>query len=378
MKNCAEKLLLAEETSNSPIQREVFMSVSTTDHGNISSNHGNENVRTNTQQAKKFIIQKIDSDAPSRWLTKGIDDFKVSNINSLLYGLIFAIAGIITIWFIRGNPYLVMAIITGFYLVGPPVAAGLYDMSQRIENGEPPSLLHAVSVLGRNTRSLLGLTLILGVLMVAWTGVATLITNAFLGGESSGLTNLFSGELSIPFSGVLLIGGILLALLASAIAITFLPLINNKQMGTITVLIILGLIMLAWVRAMVLAINAFLDNSDAIASGWNEMMNNPQFLSFLAVFLIVGLLFAGLAFTLSVIAVPLIIHRRMGVMTAIATSIKAVKKNPLPMFRWAATIAVLIAVGLGLFFVGLAVALPIIGHASWHAYREVIVDSTGD
>jgi len=352
------------------------MSVSTTNHSSISSNHDNENVRTTTQRAKKFIIQKIDSDAPSRWLTKGIDDFKVSSINSLLYGLIFAIAGVITIWFIRGNPYLVMAIITGFYLVGPPVAAGIYDMSRRIENGEPPSLLHAVSVLGRNTRSLLGLTLILGALMVVWTGVATLITNAFLDGESSGLTNLFSGELSIPFSGVLLIGGILLALLASAIAITFLPLISNKQMGTITVLVILGLIMLAWVRAMVLAINTFLDNSGAIASGWNEMMNNPQFLSFLAVFLIVGLLFAGLAFTLSVIAVPLIIHRRVGVMTAISTSIKAVKKNPLPMFRWAATIAVLIAVGLGLFFVGLAVALPIIGHASWHAYREVIVDST--
>jgi len=72
--------------------------------------------------------------------------------------------------------------------------------------------------------------------------------------------------------------------------------------------------------------------------------------------------------------VPLIIHRKVGVMAAISTSISAVKKNPLPMFRWAATIAVLIAVGLGLFFIGLAVALPIIGHASWHAYREIIID----
>ncbi len=351
------------------------MSVSTVNHSEISSKNNNKS-RANTQQSRSFEIRKISRDAPSRWLMKGIDDFKISNTNSLLYGLIFSIAGGITIWFTRSNPYLVMAIITGFYLVGPPVAAGIYDMSQRIERGESPSLIHAVSVLGRNTRSLLGLTLILGVLMVTWTGVATLITNAFLGGESSGVASLFTGELSIPFSGVLLIGGILLALLASAIAITFLPLLNNKQMGTVTVLVILGLIMLAWVRAMVLAINAFLDNSSAIASGWNEMMNNPQFLSFLGVFLAVGLLFAGLAFTLSVIAVPLIIHRRVGVMTAISTSIKAVKKNPLPMFRWAATIAVLIAVGLGLFFVGLAVALPIIGHASWHAYREVIVDKS--
>ncbi len=346
------------------------MSVSTADNSNLSGIHS----RANIQQSKAYKIQKIDSDAPSRWLMKGINDFKLSNINSLLYGLIFATAGGITIWLTRDNPYLVMAIVTGFYLVGPPVAAGIYDMSQRIERGESPSLIHAVSVLGRNTRSLLGLAAILGILMVAWTGVATLITNIFLGTENTGITTLFSGELSIPFSGVLLIGGILLALLASAIAITFLPLLNNKKMGTVTVLVILGLIMLAWVRAMILAINAFLDNTNTIASGWNEMMNNPQFLIFLGVFLAVGLLFAALAFTLSVIAVPLIIHRQEGVMTAISTSIKAVKKNPLAMFRWAATIAVLIAVGIGLFFIGLAVALPIIGHASWHAYREVIVD----
>jgi len=350
------------------------MSVSTVNQNNINDNHNNAQSHIKTQHSTAFEICKIDNNAPSRWLTRGIEDFKTANVNSLLYGLLFTIAGGITVWFTRSNPYLVMAIVTGFYLVGPPVAAGIYDMSQRIERGESPSLIHAISVLARNIRSLLGLTLILGALMIAWTGVATILTNSFLGGESSGVTSLFSGELSIPFSGVLLLGGIFLALLASAISITFLPLLDNKQMGTVTVLVILGFIMLAWVRAMILAINAFLDNSDAITSGWNEIINNPQFLTFLGVFLVVGLLFAGLAFTLSVIAVPLIIHRRVGVLTAISTSIEAVKKNPRPMFRWAATIAVLIAVGLGLFFIGLAVALPIIGHASWHAYREVIVD----
>jgi len=133
-----------------------------------------------------------------------------------------------------------MTIVAGFYLVGPPVASGIYDMSRRIERGETPTLIHAISVLGRHMRSLLGLTLILSVLMVAWTAIVTLITNAFLGREISGVTSLFSVDLSIPFSGVLLIGGVLLALLASAISFTFLPLLDNKQMGTITVLVILG------------------------------------------------------------------------------------------------------------------------------------------
>jgi len=130
------------------------------------SNHG--------ELSATLEIRKVDNDSASRWLSKGIEDFKTANINSLLYGLLFVIAGAITIWFTRGNPVFIMAIVTGFYLVGPPIAAGLYDMSQQIEHKNKPSLLHAIAVLGRNTRSLLGLTLILGVVMLAWVGVATL------------------------------------------------------------------------------------------------------------------------------------------------------------------------------------------------------------
>lgn len=322
-------------------------------------------------------IRKVDNSAASRWLSKGIEDFKTANINSLLYGLLFVIAGAITIWFIRDNPVFIMAIVTGFYLVGPPIAAGLYDMSQQIEQGNKPSLLHAISVLGRNTRCLLGLTLILGALMVAWTGVATIIVNNFFGEHmvfGGSWNSLFAGEHAFAFAGILLISGIVMAMIASAVSLTFAPLLDHKQMGTITVLLILALIMFAWVRTMVLAINAFLDNTEMIASGWSALFSSTQFWPFLAVFLIAGLIFAAIAFTLSVIAVPLIIDRRVNVLTAISTSVEAVKKNPLAMLRWAATIAGLIAVGLGLFFVGLAIALPIVGHASWHAYRELIVE----
>jgi uncharacterized membrane protein len=125
---------------------------------------------------------------------------------------------------------------------------------------------------------------------------------------------------------------------------------------------------------MVMAVNAFVDNGEMIAGSWNALLNEPQFIPFLVVFLLVGLVFAAVAFTISVVSVPLIIERQIDVFTAIKTSIQAVRKNPLVMMRWAATIAVLLAVGIGFFFVGLAVVLPIIGHASWHAYREIIVE----
>lgn len=347
---------------------EIEMSATATNQG---THHG-----AHDQLSPKIEIRTVDNGAASRWLNQGIQDFRESNIHSLLYGLVFVIAGAITIWYTRSNPIFVMAIVTGFYLVGPPVAAGLYEMSRRLEKGERPSLIHAISVLGRNTRCLLGLTLILGLVMIAWTTVATLLVNVFFGdasGFSSGWNALFSGDQALPFAGILLIGGIILAMIASAVSLTFAPLLDHRQMGTITVLAILALIMFAWVRTMILAINAFVDNPDTLASGWAALISEPQFSTFLIVFLIAGLLFAAFAFAISVIAVPLIIHRRVGVLTAIHASLSAVRKNPLPMFRWAATIAGLIAVGLGLFFVGLAIALPIIGHASWHAYRDLVV-----
>ncbi len=62
----------------------------------------------------------------------------------------------------------------------------------------------------------------------------------------------------------------------------------------------------------------------------------------------------------------------MTVFTAIATSWTAVQINWKPMVLWAALIAFFTGVGLATFFVGLAVSLPLIGHASWHAYRDLV------
>ncbi len=332
---------------------------------------------TDYTEAAEITIRKVSKTAPNRWLARGIEDFKHTHINSLLYGLLFVVAGALTIWLTKSNPFFVMAILTGFYLVGPPVAAGLYDMSQRLEEGKKPSLVHAVSVLGRNLRSLLSLTLVLGILMVLWTGVAILLSKLFF--EDTTLISgnwqaIMSGEQTLPFAGVLLLGGIILAVLASALALTFLPLLSQNKIGTLTVLVILAVIMVSWVRLMVLSINAFLTNSEAITSSWSSMLSLPNFIPFIILFLLIGLIFAAIAFSISVVAVPLITHRNVGVSKAMSTSIRAVKTNPGTMFRWAATIAVLMAVGIGFFFIGLAVALPIIGHASWHAYRELIVD----
>jgi uncharacterized membrane protein len=92
---------------------------------------------------------------------------------------------------------------------------------------------------------------------------------------------------------------------------------------------------------------------------------------------IVGGALAALTFAISVISVPLLMTRRIDAVTAIAGSLKAVALNPKPMALWAALIAGFMALGLATLFVGLAVAFPLIGHATWHAFRDVVREEPG-
>jgi uncharacterized membrane protein len=86
----------------------------------------------------------------------------------------------------------------------------------------------------------------------------------------------------------------------------------------------------------------------------------------------VGFLFALLAMMLSVVSFPLLLDRDTGLDTAIATSFRAVLANPGPMALWGLTVAVLLLAGSALAFVGLMVAVPVLGHATWHLYRKLI------
>ena len=87
---------------------------------------------------------------------------------------------------------------------------------------------------------------------------------------------------------------------------------------------------------------------------------------------IVGGVLAFLVFTISAISVPLLMTRRVDAVTAIATSLAAVISNPKPMALWAALIACFMALGIATLFVGLVVAFPLIGHATWHAFRDLV------
>jgi uncharacterized membrane protein len=86
-----------------------------------------------------------------------------------------------------------------------------------------------------------------------------------------------------------------------------------------------------------------------------------------------GFLFAVFVFTISVVSFPTLLDRPVGVGMAVRTSIAAVLMNPIPMGFWALIIVGGLVVGSIPLFVGLAVVMPVLGHATWHLYRKVVV-----
>ncbi|MDE2362674.1 MAG: DUF2189 domain-containing protein [Hyphomicrobiales bacterium] len=86
----------------------------------------------------------------------------------------------------------------------------------------------------------------------------------------------------------------------------------------------------------------------------------------------IGFVFAALVFCATAIAFPLMIDRDVGLAVAVGSSFEAVWKNPGPMTAWALTIAIVLALGFAAGLIGLAVAMPVLGHATWRLYRALV------
>ena len=86
----------------------------------------------------------------------------------------------------------------------------------------------------------------------------------------------------------------------------------------------------------------------------------------------VGFLFAAVVLVISVVSFPMLLDRDVGAATAILTSVRAVLANPVMMAIWGLIVAALLALGSIPAFFGLAVVMPVLGHATWHLYRKVV------
>jgi uncharacterized membrane protein len=105
------------------------------------------------------------------------------------------------------------------------------------------------------------------------------------------------------------------------------------------------------------------------------LLFTPHGLGLLVTGTAVGAVFAATAFAISAIAVPMLLDRNVDVVTAMRTSVEAVRLNPPAMMLWAALIAGLSAAGLVTLFAGLVIVFPLCGYATWRAYRELTGDA---
>ncbi len=85
-----------------------------------------------------------------------------------------------------------------------------------------------------------------------------------------------------------------------------------------------------------------------------------------------GAVLAAIVFSLSVVSVPMLLVREMDAVSAMIASLRTVRRNPAVLVLWAWLIALLTACGLVTLYLGLIVTFPLVGHATWHAYRSLI------
>lgn len=140
----------------------------------------------------------------------------------------------------------------------------------------------------------------------------------------------------------------------------------------------LGLILLGifyfWIKSAELVYSRIFGSADPGTPGefLRTVFTTQEGLELILVGNAVGFLFAVLVFVISVISFPMLIDRDGTAASAVITSIRAVAKNPLVMAAWAFIIAAALFLGSLPFFLGLAIVVPILGHASWHLYRRVV------
>ena len=137
----------------------------------------------------------------------------------------------------------------------------------------------------------------------------------------------------------------------------------------VLVLIVLELL---WGRASLVVFAVFFNTGMPSTTGVLQAVFNPDNLEFVAVYLMVGGLFALLVYSTAVVSIPMILDRDTDAISAAITSIRVVAANPVTMLWWGALIALLIAVALLPWGAGLVVVGPVLGHASWHAYRGAV------
>lgn len=146
---------------------------------------------------------------------------------------------------------------------------------------------------------------------------------------------------------------------------------RNGQMPFLAFVVLMGFMVWIWFARLLVAV-VLGRMSFAVYSDLNILFTTGSGLTLLFFGTIVGGIIAFCIFSFSVMAVPMLLDRDVDFVTAMITSVDTVKANPKAMFTWAWIVVAVLVVGMIPFFLGLVVALPVLGHGTWHLYRKAI------
>ena len=246
------------------------------------------------QQSRQFGVKPIPLLRPLGWLARGWSDLLRCPGPSLAHGLILALIGVAIFFLARHRFWLLAGAFSGFLLVAPILATGLYVISRDLERGLKPNFATVL----RAWRPRDGRLVVFGVLL-AFAGTGWVMTSA----------SLVTGFTSTPI---------------------------HEPMD--------------FLRHVVL------NEESHLFEAW----------------LALGALLAAPMFASTMIAVPLLLDRQIGVLGAVFTSWRVVMEYPAPVALWAALIMLLTLAGMASLMLGFIVVMPWLGHASWHAYRDLV------
>ncbi len=259
------------------------------------SNNSNNPDNPLDQSKQAPIVRQVSAGRILAWLTAGWKDLRKNPIPSLAYGLLFAIGGDLILLASLGRPQFFTFAVSGFFLIAPLLATGLYELSRQQANGARLTFIDSLRAF-RNRHTTISLFgLLLALITLAWERISTFSFARF--GDTTGIN------------------------ISQFVARTF---------------------------------------ADGDHSG------------FLLTWLALGAMLAFIAYVVSVVSLPLLLDRDTGIATAIRTSLQAFSTNTFTLLAWAATIVTLTLAGFATFLFGLVVIMPILGHASWHAYRDLV------
>ncbi len=245
-------------------------------------------------ESRRFGTRRVPLLRPLGWLAAGWRDFIRCPLPGLLQGLMLAVFGL-ALLALAGNAFwLLTGAFSGFLLVAPVLATGLYAVSRSLQRQGRASLATAFG---------------------AWV-------------PRDGRQVVFGVLLAFAGTGWVLTSAALVTALAGA------P-VDNPQ---------------AFLKVVVLSPDSHLFET------W----------------LALGGTLAAPVFASSVVAMPMLLDRQVSVMAAVFTSWRVVMDNPVPLALWAALIALLTLAGMLLAMLGLVVVVPLLAHASWHAYRDLV------